>query len=87
MRAVAEENTKNYQLWNHRRRCALAEGAATAERVRRLPCAFKCCLPARSPPALPDHDKRLPLLPLHSFAHPVPARRPARRNWPSATAP
>lgn len=29
--AVGEVNCKNYQLWNHRRRCALALGAASAD--------------------------------------------------------
>lgn len=49
MQAVATANPKNYQLWNHRRRLALALGPEheEAEQVRRpagwvlmLPC---CC--------------------------------------------
>jgi hypothetical protein len=35
-RRVAHENPKNYQLWNHRRRCALALGPEHAEEVRLL---------------------------------------------------
>jgi hypothetical protein len=31
---VAHDNPKNYQLWNHRRRCALARGPEHAEQVR-----------------------------------------------------
>lgn len=30
--AVGERNCKNYQLWNHRRRCAMHLGAASADR-------------------------------------------------------
>jgi Protein prenyltransferase alpha subunit repeat len=30
--AIGETNAKNYQLWNHRRRCALAMGAGNADR-------------------------------------------------------
>jgi hypothetical protein len=33
MRSVATANPKNYQLWNHRRRVALALGPGQAEEV------------------------------------------------------
>ena len=30
--AAPQDNAKNYQLWNHRRKCALRAGPAVAER-------------------------------------------------------
>lgn len=52
-RRVAHDNPKNYQLWNHRRRCALALGPGHAEKARqggdgwggRLACVAlqRCC--------------------------------------------
>ena len=30
--AIGEDNCKNYQLWHHRRRCALCMGADNADR-------------------------------------------------------
>jgi hypothetical protein len=54
-RRVAEDSIKNYQLWNHRRKIALAMGAAATEQELRfcagevshvmlnLPAASCCC--------------------------------------------
>lgn len=52
---MATANPKNYQLWNHRRRLALALGPAQAEEVRASTCGAEwlagCAVPQRSPPA------------------------------------
>lgn len=43
-RRVAEDSIKNYQLWNHRRKLALALGPETVEQELKF-CAgrFLCC--------------------------------------------